>query len=81
MSETNECFLSIGFVNESEALIAFNCLRIDSKYNSIDNFVVNKNNLEIHLKTKRLKEMRVCLKSVLQSMDLLLQVMEEMAID
>ncbi len=81
MVESIECFLSIGFVDQSQALIAFNCLRIDSKVNSIDSFVVDKNQLRIHLKTNKLKEMRVCLKSVLQSMDVLLTVMQEMAIE
>jgi len=76
--EAIECWLSIGFTTENEAKIAFNCLRIDSKVNSIDSFVVNNNYLEIHLKANRLKSMRVCLKSLLQSVDLLLQVMDTM---
>ena len=84
MNETNEsieALISIGFKTEREAKIAFNCLRIDSEINSNKRFVyknisLNNNYLEINLKTNQLKQMRVCLKSVLQNLDLSMETME-----
>jgi len=79
--ESIEAFVCIPFKSEREAKIAFNCLRIDSEINSNKRFVYknicfDKNLLEISLKTNSLKQMRVCLKSVLQLLDLSMETME-----
>ena len=89
MNETNEsieALISIAFQTEKEAKIAFNCLRIDSEINSNKRFVYknisfNNNYLEINLKSNQLKQMRVCVKSVLQNLDLLMETMECFAIE
>ena len=76
----------IPFKTESEAKIAFNCLRIDSEINSNKRFVYknicfDKNYLKINLKSNQLKQIRVSLKSVLQSLDLLIETMDSFAIE
>lgn len=87
MNETNdksiEALISIGFQTQREAKIAFNCLRIDSEINSNNykNISFNNNYLEINLKTKQLKQMRVCLKSILQLLDLSMETMDCFAIE
>ena len=89
MNESNEsieALVCIRFQTQKEAKIAFNCLRIDSQINSNKRFIsknisFNNNYLEINLKSNRLKQMRVSLKSLLKDLDLCMQTMDCFAIE
>jgi len=73
--ETIKSLIVIPFTTEREAKIAFNSLRIDKEFN-YRNISFNNNLLIIEYKTNKLKQMRVCLKSILELLEIVIQAID-----
>ncbi|XP_054159449.1 uncharacterized protein LOC128957670 [Oppia nitens] len=78
----NEVVVSVVFDTQRQATIAYKTLIVDKEVRS-DGVIVDKhikvdnNLLTIEVKSNRLKRLRVCVKSLLQSLDLIIETIDK----